>query len=285
MNILVTGRNGQLGYDVIREGQRRGYNIIGTGRSELDFTDHSAVQAYINQTKPDAIIHCAAYTAVDKAESDKETCWKVNVEGTMHLAAAAKEIGSKFIYISTDYVFDGEGEAPFMELDKPNPVGYYGQTKYEGELAVQELNQSSFIVRISWVFGMNGNNFVKTMLRLAENRNELKVVSDQFGSPTYTVDLSNLLMDMIQTDKYGVYHASNEGFCSWADFSREIFRQAGKEVSVEGIPTSQYPTPAVRPSNSRMSKQKLEDSGFNRLPIWQDALSRFLNELTHEVNK
>ncbi|WP_054026174.1 dTDP-4-dehydrorhamnose reductase [Bacillus sp. FJAT-28004] len=285
MKILVTGRNGQLGFDVIREGQGRGFDIIGTGRSELDFTDYSAVQALISQIKPDAIIHCAAYTAVDKAESDKEECLKVNVQGTKNLATVARELGAKFMYVSTDYVFDGKGDVPFIESDLPKPVGYYGLTKYEGEQTVQNLVESSFIVRISWVFGINGNNFVKTMLRLAESRDQLNVVSDQYGSPTYTVDLAILLLDMIQTNKYGVYHASNEGFCSWADFSREIFEKSGKKVAVEGITTKEYPTPAVRPSNSRMSKQKLEDSGFRRLPLWQDALRRFLNELSLEVKE
>lgn len=285
MKILVTGRNGQLGHDVIREGQRRGYEIIGTGRKELDFTDYSAVQLLISQTKPDAIIHCAAYTAVDKAESDRKACWNVNVQGTKHLAQAAKEFGAKFMFISTDYVFDGSGETPFLESDTPDPVGYYGLTKYEGEKIVQEVNDDSFIVRISWVFGINGNNFVKTMLRLAESRNQLNVVADQYGSPTYTVDLAILLLDMIETEKYGIYHASNEGFCSWADFSSEIFIQSNKLVQVTGITTEQYPTPAVRPSNSRLSKQKLEDSGFGRLPLWQDALSRFLNEISLEVKE
>ncbi|MBP1934424.1 dTDP-4-dehydrorhamnose reductase [Ammoniphilus resinae] len=281
MKILVTGYTGQLGYDVVREGARRGLEMHGVGSRDLDITDEAAVFELVRQLKPDALIHCAAYTAVDKAEDDREACWQVNVEGTRHLAQAAREIGAKFMYISTDYVFDGEGETPFTEEDSTGPIGYYGLTKYEGEKLVTTLLDHWFIVRISWVFGVNGNNFVKTMLRLAETRNELNVVADQFGSPTYTFDLAHLLIDMILTDKYGIYHASNEGYCSWTDFASEIFAQAGKAVKVNAITTEQYPTRAVRPRNSRMSKQKLVDQGFKPLPHWQDALRHYL---THEVN-
>lgn len=284
MRILVTGRDGQLGFDVIREGRSKSLEMIGTGRAELNITDKDAVLKAVTEMRPDAIIHCAAYTAVDQAETDREACWAVNVEGTRNLAAAAVAIGAKFMYISTDYVFDGQGETPFEESDPSAPIGYYGSTKYEGELAVQSMLDHYFIVRISWVFGVNGNNFVKTMLRLAESRPELNVVNDQVGSPTYTVDLAKLLVRMIQTDRYGVYHATNEGYCSWADFSMEIFRQAGKDVVVHGIATDQYPTPAKRPANSRLSKQKLEEQGFDRLPHWKDALERYLKELSQEVN-
>lgn len=283
MKILVTGYTGQLGYDVVREGLRRGLNMHGIGSKDVDLTNEQQVDHLVKQVNPDAIIHCAAYTAVDKAEDDQQTCWDVNVEGTKYLAAAARDLNAKFMYISTDYVFDGEGETPFVETDIPNPIGYYGLTKYEGEKIVTSLLEDSFIVRISWVFGINGNNFVKTMLRLAETRDELNVVGDQFGSPTYTHDLSRLLMDMIQTDKFGIYHASNEGYCSWAQFAAEIYNQANKRIEVNPITTDQYPTRAVRPKNSRMSKQKLVDNGFTPLPNWQDSLRHYLNALTHEV--
>ncbi|WP_066309678.1 dTDP-4-dehydrorhamnose reductase [Bacillus sp. FJAT-29814] len=283
MKILVTGYTGQLGYDVVHEGLRRGLDVIGTGLEDLDITDEHAVSKYVMELNPDAIIHCAAYTAVDKAEDNKETCWDVNVNGTKYLAMAAKEIDAKFMFISTDYVFDGMGELPFIETDKPNPVGYYGLTKYEAEQVVQSLLSEWFIVRISWVFGLNGHNFVKTMLSLSETRNELNVVGDQIGSPTNTFDLAKLLVDMIQAEKYGIYHATNEGFCSWAEFAKEIFRLAGKQVKVNSIATEEYPTRAVRPKNSRMSKQKLIGNGFTPLPDWQDSLKRYLNALKHEV--
>ncbi|TCN24170.1 dTDP-4-dehydrorhamnose reductase [Mesobacillus foraminis] len=283
MKILVTGYTGQLGYDVVREGLNRGLNMIGVGSKDLDITDSTAVTHYIEEVKPNAIIHCAAYTAVDKAEDDRENCWNVNVEGGRNLSQAAKDIDAKFMYISTDYVFNGEGEDSFTENDKPNPIGYYGLTKFEGEKVIQSLLSEWFIVRISWVYGLNGNNFVKTMLRLAETRDELNVVGDQVGSPTYTFDLSRLLIDMIQTNKYGVYHASNDGFCSWAEFAQEIFRQAGKQVKVNSISTEEYPTRAVRPKNSRMSKQKLIDNGFEPLPRWQDSLNHYLEQLLNEV--
>ncbi|MFS0661277.1 dTDP-4-dehydrorhamnose reductase [Niallia alba] len=284
MKILVTGYSGQLGYDVVLEGKKRGYEMNGVGHKQLDITQEEQVESYVHTVKPDAIIHCAAYTAVDNAEDDKETCLDVNVNGTRYLAAAAKHVGAKFIYISTDYVFEGTGTEPFTEEDAANPVGYYGVTKYEGEKAVQSLLDKYFIVRISWVFGINGNNFIKTMLRLAETRNELNVVGDQYGSPTYTFDLAKLLLDMVETEKYGVYHASNEGYITWADFAKEIFQVAGKNVKVNSITTEEYPTKAVRPKNSRMSKDKLEKNGFSSLPAWQDALTRYIAELQEEVN-
>ncbi len=279
MKILVTGYTGQLGYDVVREGLHRGLNMHGVGSKDVDITNEQDVYDLVKQVNPDAIIHCAAYTAVDKAEDDQQTCWNVNVEGTKYLAAAARKMNAKFMYVSTDYVFDGEGETPFTETNTPDPIGYYGLTKYEGEKIVTSLLDEWFIVRISWVFGINGNNFVKTMLRLAETRDELNVVGDQVGSPTYTYDLSRLLIDMIQTDKYGIYHASNEGYCSWDQFAAEIFNQAQKSIKVNAITTDQYPTRALRPKNSRMSKQKLVDNGFTPLPNWQDSLRHYLNAL------
>jgi dTDP-4-dehydrorhamnose reductase len=283
MRILVTGFNGQLGFDVVRVGIGLGLDMIGTSSSELDITQEHVVYEFIHKTKPEAIIHCAAYTAVDNAEDQKEKCWHVNVEGTKYLSKAAKEVNAKFMYISTDYVFDGEGTKPFLESDQPNPKGYYGLTKLEGEKVVQEIIKESFIVRISWVFGINGKNFIKTMLRLGEIHDQLKVVNDQVGSPTYTVDLAHLLINVIQSNKFGTYHASNDGFCNWAEFSEEIFRQAGKSVQVIGIPAEEYPTRAVRPLNSRLSKQKLIDNGFDMLPNWQDAVARYLDEITQEV--
>lgn len=283
MKILVTGYTGQLGYDVVKYGTKFGHTMVGIGSKDLDITNEEAVYIYINQLKPDAIIHCAAYTAVDKAEDDKQTCWNVNVEGTKNLANAVKEVGAKFLYISTDYVYDGEGDSPFIETDKENPIGYYGVTKFEGEKIVANVLEQWFILRISWVFGINGSNFVKTMLRLAENRTEINVVGDQVGSPTYTYDLARLILEMVQSDKYGVYHTSNEGFCSWAEFAQEIFRQANMDIKVNIISTEEYPTRAIRPKNSRMSKQKLIEHGFSPLPKWQDALKHYLIELGREV--
>ena len=283
MKILVTGYNGQLGYDVVLEGNKRGNEMVKLTRKELDITDEESVKTFIHNSEPDAVIHCAAYTAVDAAEDDKEACWNVNVNGTKYLAEAAKTIDAKFIYISTDYVYEGTGDAPFIEGDKTNPQGYYGKTKYEGEKLVQEILEKYFIVRISWVFGINGNNFIKTMLRLSETRKELNVVGDQVGSPTYTLDLAKLLLDMIVTTKFGVYHASNEGFTNWAEFAKEIFKIADKDVKVNTITSEEFPTRAVRPKNSRMSKDKLEYSSFSRLPDWQDALNRYIAELSEGV--
>ncbi|MEK4697187.1 dTDP-4-dehydrorhamnose reductase [Bacillus sp. FSL M8-0063] len=283
MKILVTGYNGQLGYDVVKRGEKQGLEMQGIGIEDLDITNEAAVYEFVDKVKPDAIIHCAAYTAVDKSEDDKELCWNVNVEGTKYLATAAKKLNAKFIYISTDYVFDGEGTHAFVETDAPNPVGYYGLTKYEGEKVVRSLIDNNFIVRISWVFGINGNNFIKTMLRLGETRNELNVVGDQIGSPTYTYDLARLLVDMVVTEKYGTYHATNEGFCSWAEFAQEIFEIAGQDVKVNSITTEEYPTRAVRPKNSRMSKQKLIDNGFEPLQDWKKATKHYITQLQQEV--
>ena len=283
MKIVVTGFTGQLGYDVVQQGLALGLNMIGISSKDLDITDQEKVFEYIKEIKPEAIIHCAAYTAVDKAEDNKDMCWNVNVEGTKNLAKAAKHMDAKFIYISTDYVFDGKGELPFKETDEPNPVGYYGLTKHEGEEVIKQLLDKWFIVRISWVFGINGNNFIKTMLRLAESKNELNVVGDQIGSPAYTVDVARLLIDIIQSDKYGIYHATNEGFCSWSEFAKEIFSQVDADVKVHSIATEDYPTRAVRPKNSRMSKRNLVENSFIPLPPWQDAVKRYLNELSYEV--
>lgn len=285
MKILVTGITGQLGHDVMKELAARGHEAIGASRKEFSLTDFDAARAFLEQAKPDAIIHCAAYTAVDKAEDEKDQCMIVNGGATRNLATIARDLGAKFVYISTDYVFPGTGEQAY-DVDAPKgPTNAYGLSKLAGEEAVQELLEKYFIVRISWVFGVNGKNFIKTMLKLAETYNALTVVDDQIGSPTYTADLARLLVDMVESDKYGVYHATNEGFCSWADFAKEIFRQAGKDVTVTPVPSSAYPTKATRPKNSRMSKAALDAAGFCRLPTWQDALSRYLKELDHHATR
>lgn len=279
MKILVTGVGGQLGYDVCKVLAARGVEHRGVDIQDFDITDAAATRNYITEYNPDAVIHCSAWTAVDKAEDELEKCRAVNAGGPRNIAAACREIGAKMLHISTDYVFPGTGERFYEPDDSTGPLGAYGRTKLEGELAVQKLLNRYFIVRISWVFGLNGNNFVKTMLRLAESRREINVVCDQIGSPTYTADLAPLLCDMVVTEKYGIYHATNEGICSWVEFAQEIFRLAGKDVRVNAVPASEYPARAVRPLNSRMSKDKLERMGFSRLPSWQDALARYLKEL------
>lgn len=284
LKILVTGVGGQLGYDVCRELNARRIENKGVDLVDFDITDAEATRNYIVSYHPDAVIHCSAWTAVDKAEDAVDTVRAVNTEGPRNIAAACKEIGAKMLYLSTDYVFPGTGDRFYEPEDTTGPLGIYGATKLGGEMAVKELLDQYFIVRISWVFGINGNNFVKTMLRLAETRNEINVVCDQIGSPTYTADLAPLLCDMIQTDRYGTYHATNEGICSWAEFAQEIFRLAGKQVRVNPIPTSEYPTRAVRPLNSRMSKDKLDQAGFTRLPHWKDALQRYLSALCMTYN-
>lgn len=280
MRILVTGASGQLGYDVERELERRGIEHLGTSSRELDITDREAVERLMAAYRPDAAIHCAAYTKVDLAEDEPERCWAVNADGTRNMAAACRKTGAKLLYISTDYVFPGAGERSYETGDPTGPVNTYGRSKLAGELAVQSLLEKYFIVRISWVFGKNGNNFVKTMLRLAETKADLSVVCDQIGSPTYTADLAPLLCDMVQTERYGVYHATNEGTCAWSEFAEAIFELAGRQVVVHPIPTSAYPTRAVRPLNSRMSKERLRDNGFQELPEWKNALARYLKEIT-----
>lgn len=281
MKILVTGASGQLGYDVCRELERRDTAFCAPTSTEMNITDRDAVMNYISKEHPDAVIHCAAYTKVDLAEDEPDKCWAVNVDGTRNIALACREIDAKMVYISTDYVFPGAGDQFYEPTDPVGPVNTYGRSKLAGELAVQSLLDNYFIVRISWVFGRNGNNFVKTMLRLAETRTELNVVADQIGSPTYTADLAPLLCDMVQTEKYGAYHATNEGTCSWAEFAKAIFELADKQVKVHPIPTSEYPTRAVRPLNSCMNKEKLIKQEFARLPDWRDALARYLEELSN----
>lgn len=277
--VLITGILGQLGYDLSKELTSRGVEFIAPSLEELELTTEEGAKNFILEKKPDVVAHCAAYTAVDKAESEAELALTVNGMGTRWVAEACREVGAKMVYISTDYVFGGDGHTPYEVNDEKKPVNVYGRSKLLGEDAVSMIVDRHFIVRTSWVFGINGNNFIKTMLRLAETKKKLNVVNDQIGSPTYTVDLARLLADMIATEKFGTYHATNEGFCSWADFAREIFEQAGLDVEVDGIPTVEYPTPARRPFNSRLSKKSLDEAGFERLPEWQDALKRFLAEL------
>ena len=279
MKVLVTGVTGQLGYDVARELEKRHIEYKGTGSREMDISDTAAVERVIKDYHPDAIIHCAAYTAVDKAEDDYGRAMDVNAKGTLAIAKAAKEIDAKMLYISTDYVFNGQGTEPFT-VDAPTaPLNVYGLTKLLGEKAVQMELTKYFIVRISWVFGKNGNNFIKTMLRLGQTHDELTVASDQWGSPTYTADLAPLLCDMISTDAYGIYHATNEGVTNWAEFAACIMEQAHLSCKVWPIPSSDYPTRAIRPLNSRMDKSKLDKAGFARLPDWKDALGRYLKEI------
>jgi len=272
MKVLVTGANGQLGYDVIKRLEEKEIQYLGTDRDTLNITNEDDVKRVIRDYRPDVIVHCAAYTAVDKAEDERELCYAVNVLGTRYIAEACKEVDAKMIYVSTDYVFDGEGDKPFEVTDAPNPINYYGQTKYEGELEVQKLIDKYFIIRISWVFGSNGNNFVKTMLRLGKERDEISVVADQVGSPTYTYDLAGLLLEIIETDKFGIYHATNEGYCSWYEFACEIFKQAGIDVKVNPIKTEDYPTRAKRPKNSRLHKTNL-----TTLENWEYALKHYIN--------
>lgn len=281
MKVLVTGVKGQLGYDVVNELTKRGHVAIGTDIEEMDITDAKSVETVIKESEPDAVIHCAAYTAVDAAEDNVELCRKINAEGTQNIANVCKELDIKMTYISTDYVFDGQGERAWEPEDERMPLNVYGQTKYEGELAVQNTLEKYFIVRIAWVFGVNGKNFIKTMLNLGKTRDSLTVVNDQFGSPTYTYDLAKLLVDMVETDKYGIYHATNEGICNWYEFACEIFKQAGMNVKVSPVSAAEYPAKAKRPSNSRMSKEKLTENGFEKLPTWQDALSRYLKEIDY----
>lgn len=286
MKVLVTGSKGQLGYDVIKELCFRGHEALGFDLPELDITDEVAVQAVFDRVKPDAVIHCAAWTAVDAAEESGNIAkvFAVNEGGTRNLAAACKRTGAKLLYLSTDYVFDGQGSAPWgADESRFAPLNEYGKSKLAGENAVRELLQTYFIVRIAWVFGKNGNNFVKTMLRLSETHDTLRVVCDQVGTPTYTPDLARLLVDMIETDKYGVYHATNEGgFISWYDFASAIMQEAGKHTKVIPVTTAEYGlSKAARPFNSRLDKSKLKENGFEPLPDWRDALKRYLKEIGH----
>lgn len=300
MKVFVTGVGGQLGHDVVNELHRRGHECVGSGMSpaysgaadgspvtfqpyiSLDITDAAAVEKILMGVKPDAVIHCAAWTAVDLAEDMEEKARALNAGGTRNVADACKKLDCKMVYISTDYVFDGQGETPWEPDCKAyQPLNVYGQTKLEGELAVAETLRKYFIVRIAWAFGSNGKNFVKTMLNVGKSHDTVRVVCDQIGTPTYTLDLSRLLVDMVETEEYGYYHATNEGgYLSWYDFAVEIFRQAGYTTKVMPVTTAEYGlSRAARPFNSRLSKSKLIQNGFRPLPPWQDALSRYLEEI------
>lgn len=292
MKVLVTGTSGQLGFDVMEELARRGHIGIGADRSDtdanfehivLDITDAEKVIDEVVRIKPDVIVHCAAWTNVDAAEEPENlaTVRAVNVDGTRNLAEAAKAVDAKFVYISTDYVFDGSGERPWQPDDKNYaPINVYGQSKLDGELEVSRILNKYFIVRIAWVFGRNGKNFIKTMIEVGKKHSVVRVVDDQIGTPTYTFDLARLLVDMIETDKYGYYHATNEGgYISWADFAEEIYRQAGMDTKVERVTTAEYGlSKAARPFNSRLDKSKLVKNGFKPLPGWKEAVERFIEE-------
>ena len=287
MRYLVTGVKGQLGYDIVKELQRRNEaEILALDVSEMDITNREQVFDVVTEYKPDVIFHCAAWTAVDKAEDEKELCEKVNVVGTKNMTDASLEVGAKIIYMSTDYVFDGKKEGIYEPDDQVNPQSVYGDTKYRGEEEVRR-NPKHFITRISWVFGINGKNFIRTMLNLSEKLDSLNVVDDQIGSPTYTVDLAKLLVDMAQSENYGTYHATNEGYCSWAEFAEYIFQTNEKTTKVNHVTTEEYleltgTKQAYRPRNSKMSKEKLLENGFEKLPTWQDAVNRYSEELKTE---
>lgn len=277
MKVLVTGVNGQLGYDMVNElNKRGGYDVTGVDVGEMDISDEKDVRSFFETREFDAIVHCAAYTNVDSAEEDKDTCLRVNVDGTRYLAQLCREKDMTMIYISTDYIFDGSGDTPWIEDDEKAPVNTYGLSKYLGELAVIENIDKYFIVRISWAFGKNGKNFIATMLKKGRENSTVSVVNDQIGSPTYTYDLAVLLADMLATDKYGCYNATNEGYCSWYDLTKEAYRLMGIDCEVRPISTEEFGARAERPKNSRLSKKKLDENGFHRLPDWHDALKRFL---------
>lgn len=284
MKILVTGVKGQLGYDVVNECQKRGYDAIGVDVEEVDITNPEAVDRVIAEANPDAVIHCAAWTAVDAAEEPENVAKvrAVNADGTQNIANVCKKLNCKLLYISTDYVFDGQGSEPWLPDQKDyRPLNVYGQTKLEGELAVANTVEKYFIVRIAWVFGVNGKNFIKTMLNVGKTHDTIRVVNDQIGTPTYTYDLARLLVDMAESEKYGYYHATNEGgYISWYDFACEIFRQAGYPTKVIPVTTAEYGlSKAKRPFNSRLDKHKLVENGFTPLPDWKDALKRYLKEI------
>lgn len=287
MKYLITGVKGQLGYDIVRELQKRNEtDILAVDVDEMDITDREKVFEVVKEYNPDVIFHCAAWTAVDKAEEEKDLCEKVNVLGTKNLTDASIEVGAKMIYMSTDYVFDGTKEGIYEPTDAINPKSVYGETKYRGEEEVRR-NPKHYITRISWVFGINGKNFVKTMLNLSEKLDSLNIVHDQIGSPTYTVDLSKVLVDMAQKENYGTYHVTNEGFCSWAEFAEYIFASNNKTTKVNKVTTEEYleitgTKQAYRPRNSKLSKEKLTENGFEKLPTWQDAIDRYNEELKQE---
>ena len=275
-NILVTGSTGQLGSDVVQELLKRGYSTLSPNRSELNLCSEDNIRNYILNSNCEAIVHCAAYTQVDKAEDEKDLCIKINATATKHIAKCAKILDIPMIYISTDYVFDGTKDGKYTENDETNPINIYGESKLAGEKYVQEILDKYYIVRTSWVFNINGKNFIETMLRLSKANNQLSIVNDQIGSPTYTKDLSRLLVDMLETSKYGLYHATNEGYCSWYEFANTIFKLANINIDIKAINSNEYASRAKRPMNSKLSKDKLIEYGFKPLPHWEDALKDYL---------
>ena len=275
-NILVTGSTGQLGSDVVKELLKRGYSTLSPNRSELNLCSEDNIRNYILNSNCEAIVHCAAYTQVDKAEDEKDLCIKINTTATKHIVKCAKILDIPMIYISTDYVFDGTKDGEYTENDETNPINIYGESKLAGEKYVQEILDKYYIVRTSWVFNINGKNFIETMLRLSKANNQLSIVNDQIGSPTYTKDLSRLLVDMLETSKYGLYHATNEGYCSWYEFANTIFKLANINIDIKAINSNEYASRAKRPMNSKLSKDKLIEYGFKPLPHWEDALKDYL---------
>lgn len=275
-NILVTGSTGQLGSDVVKELLKRGYSTLSPNRSELNLCSEDNIRNYILNSNCEAIVHCAAYTQVDKAEDEKDLCIKINATATKHIVKCAKILDIPMIYISTDYVFDGTKDGEYTENDETNPINIYGESKLAGEKYVQEILDKYYIVRTSWVFNINGKNFIETMLRLSKANNQLSIVNDQIGSPTYTKDLSRLLVDMLETSKYGLYHATNEGYCSWYEFANTIFKLANINIDIRAINSNEYASRAKRPLNSKLSKDKLIEYGFKPLPNWEDALKDYL---------
>lgn len=277
--LVITGNKGQLGFDLEKVCSARSIDYLGIDRDQLDITDKNAVNHFFDMNKIDALIHCAAFTAVDLAEDQSDLCFKVNTEGTLNLANACKRVGAKFLFISTDYVFDGMKDGIYDTNDATSPKSVYGQSKADAEQYIKTFIEKYFIVRISWAFGLNGKNFVRTMLRLGKEKDTISVVNDQIGSPTYTRDVAELLIDIVSSEKYGIYHATNEGFCSWSDLATYIMSKAQLKAMIQPVPSEMYPTKAHRPLNSKLSKQKLSEFGFNRLPSWQDAVDRYLLEL------
>ena len=275
-NILVTGSTGQLGSDVVKELLKRGYSTLSPNRSEFNLCSEDSIRNYILNSNCEAIVHCAAYTQVDKAEDEKDLCIKINTTATKHIVKCAKILDIPMIYISTDYVFDGTKDGEYTENDETNPINIYGESKLAGEKYVQEILDKYYIVRTSWVFNINGKNFIETMLRLSKANNQLSIVNDQIGSPTYTKDLSRLLVDMLETSKYGLYHATNEGYCSWYEFADTIFKLANINIDIKAINSNEYVSRAKRPLNSKLSKDKLIEYGFKPLPHWEDALKDYL---------
>ena len=279
MRIIVTGVGGQLGTDVVKELEQQKHQVLGVGHKELDITDESKVKEVLDGFKPEAIIHCAAYTAVDAAEEDTETAFRVNVLGTRYLAQGCQKHNAKLIYISTDYVFSGDGDQPWEVTDSLAPCNQYGKTKMLGEKEVMGQINSYFIVRTSWVIGATGKNFVKTMLTLGRTREEISVVNDQYGSPTFTKDLARLLAQMVVTKKYGIYHACNQGCCTWYELAKKVFELTEIPIHLKAITSDDYPMKAIRPKNSRLSLQALKDNGFQLLPNWEVSLKEYLNEI------